>query len=225
MTILEYAESLHSTALSDALDACGVEGALSGVMPLWSGARLCGPAYTVRYHPYEVTPDDFRPAGDYIDNVPKGAVLVIDNQGREDCTVWGDILTQVALRNGVAGVVVHGAVRDAASISSEKFPLFCRAVFMRSGKNRVYKAEEQCPITVGGVTVRPGDMIWGDDSGVLSIPQLLWPDIVTKAQAVRATEERIKASLNQGMSLKDARKAYGYHVPWSIVPALDEKHR
>ena len=76
-----------------------------------------------------------------------------------------------------------------------------------------------------GVTVRPGDMIWGDDSGVLSIPQLLWPDIVTKAQAVRATEERIKASLNQGMSLKDARKAYGYHVPWSIVPALDEKHR
>ena len=219
--LLARLQDLNSAALSDALDALGVEGALLNIKPLALGTTLIGPAYTIKYQPYDKKPETFKGAGDYIDRVPAGSVIVIDNQGSEDCTVWGDILTNVALLKNIAGTVVNGAVRDVRFISESKFPLFCCNVYMRSGKNRVYKSEEQSTLDINGVTIAPGDIIFADDNGVLVIPLPLLEDVVQKANNIRLTEEKIIASVHAGSSLEQARQKYRYHTPWA-APMDDE---
>ncbi|ARG96596.1 RraA family protein [Legionella micdadei] len=207
-------QALSTTEVSDALDACGVEGALLNIKPLLAGTKLIGPAYTIQYSLYEKKPNTFRGAADYIDSVPAKSVIVIDNKGRSDCTTWGDILTQVAIHKKIAGTIVHGAVRDAACIRAAKYPVYCAAVYMRSGKNRVYKSAEQCPLMVNGVTINPGDFILGDDDGVLVIPQHLVDEVISKAENIQATESKIITAVKAGSTLEQARKDYRYDQPW-----------
>lgn len=211
-------KELSTTEVSDALDACGVAAALLNLKPLFSGIKLLGPAYTVEYSPYEQKPTTFKGAADYIDSVPPHSVIVIDNKGRDDCTTWGDILTQVALQKKIAGTVVHGAVRDVACIRAANYPLYCTAVYMCSGKNRVYKSREQCQLRINQVAINPGDLIFADDDGVLVIPLLLLDEVLAKAKKVKATEKKIIAAVKAGSSLEQARKDYHYDQPW-----LDDK--
>src|SRR5689334_10767134 len=88
---------LGSSTISDALDRLEVPGQLAGIRPLLPNVGLCGRAFTVRYVP--VQPGKQESVGDFIDDVPQGAVVVIDNGGRLDATVWGDLMTTVAVRN------------------------------------------------------------------------------------------------------------------------------
>ena len=103
---------LPTAAISDALDKLGLPGSLHGIGPLRPGQRACGPAFTVRYEPVD---DQHGTVGDFLDDVPAGGVVVIDNDGRTDCTVWGGIMTQVAALTGVAGTVINGVCRDVAT--------------------------------------------------------------------------------------------------------------
>ncbi len=217
MNIQQYQrlQALSTTELSDALDACSVAGALLNIKPLTMGIKLIGPAYTVEYSLYEQKPDTFKGAADYIDSVPPQSVIVIDNKGRNDCTTWGDILTQVALQKNIAGTLVHGAVRDVACIRAANYPLFCSAVYMRSGKNRVYKSGELCQLIINDVLINPGDLIFADEDGALVIPIALLDEIISKAEIIKATEKRIIAAVKAGSSLEKARKFYRYNQPWN----------
>ncbi len=207
-------DHFSSTEISDALDACGVEGALLHIKPLNPGQKLIGPAYTIQYAPYEKTSEGFRPAADYIDNVPAGSVILIDNQARADCTVWGGILTQVALIRGISGTIVHGAVRDVNQIRQANYPLWCVDQFMRSGKNRVHKTGEQCAIIINDVTISPGDIIFADDHGAIVIPVHLVDEVIQKALAIQQTEKNIINAVHGGARLDLARKRYRYEKPW-----------
>ena len=206
--------ALSTSEVSDALDACGVKGGLLNLNSLQSGTQLIGPAYTVKYALYEKKPTSFKNAANYIDTVPPHAVIVIDNQGRKECTTWGDILTQVALQKGIAGTVVHGAIRDAQCIRAANYPVFCSAIYMCSGKNRVYKSAEQCPLVINDITINPGDIIFGDDDGVLVIPLLLIDEVLHKAENINQTEKKIIAAVRAGLSLEQARTDYRYDQPW-----------
>lgn len=206
--------ALSSTEISDALDACRIEGALLAIKPLSSGMKLIGPAYTIAYKPYEKPPATFQGAANYIEAVPTGSVIVIDNQGHVDCTVWGHILTYAAYKKGIAGTVVHGAVRDVAAIHSLPYPLYASGYCMRSGKNRVQKIAEKCPLTINGIVVCQGDMMFGDDNGVLVIPAHLVDDIIIKAENIRRTEENILLAIKNGVSLEQARLDFHYSEPW-----------
>ena len=100
---------LPTSALSDALDRLGLAGQCLGIMPLDPGFRLVGRAWTLRYGPVL---QDVGTVGDYIDDVGAEEIVVLDNQGRLDATVWGDLLTETASRRGVAGTVIDGVCRD-----------------------------------------------------------------------------------------------------------------
>jgi regulator of RNase E activity RraA len=84
---------LPTAAISDALDRLGLPGPLYGIGPLREGQTACGPAYTAAYEPVDSSGGT---VGDFLDDVPAGAMIVIDNAGRTDCTVWDGIMTQVA---------------------------------------------------------------------------------------------------------------------------------
>ena len=126
---------LPTAAISDALDRAGIEGALQGIAPLSNDFRAVGPAFTVRYAPIDDTGGGT--VGDFLDDVPPGAVIVIDNDGRTDVTVWGGIMTEIAAVRGVAGTVISGVCRDVSACLAQGYPLFSRGRFMRTGKDRV----------------------------------------------------------------------------------------
>ncbi|EFL20598.1 DlpA protein [Streptomyces himastatinicus ATCC 53653] len=127
--------------------------------PTQRAAALPTAAFTVRYEPADA---DKGSVGDFLDDVPAGAVVVIDNAGRTDCTVWGGIMTQTAAVRGVAGTVVHGACRDVATSVEADYPLFRSGRFMRTGKDRVRLAAVGARLSLGGVPVAPDDLVRGD---------------------------------------------------------------
>ena len=93
MNRINQLTNFDTAEVSDALDSLGIESVLLGLKPINPGQKLYGPVYTVQYKAFDQKPDNFQSAGNYIDEVPEGAVILIDNAGRKDCTCWGDILT------------------------------------------------------------------------------------------------------------------------------------
>jgi 4-hydroxy-4-methyl-2-oxoglutarate aldolase len=199
---------LPTAVLSDALDRLGLPGSVHGLAPLWPGQRLAGRAYTVRYVPAGAEPGT---VGDYIDDVEPGSVVAIDNQGRTDRTVWGDILTSVARRRGVAGTAIWGVCRDVATAIELGYPIYSSGRFMRTGKDRVAVAETGGVIALGDVQVRPGDIIVGDDDGVVVIPSSRAADVAAVAVGIEAAESAIRTAALSGEPLAAARRAHGYH--------------
>jgi 4-hydroxy-4-methyl-2-oxoglutarate aldolase len=198
-----------SATVSDALDRLGRPGSMLGLAPLFDGAKLCGPAFTVRYVTAGSPPGT---VGDYLDDVPPGSVVVLDNGGRVDCTVWGDILTAMASDRGVGGTVIDGVCRDVHRALSTGYPIYSRGRFMRTGKDRVEVSDVNRPVTVGGVHVRPGDLLLGDADGVLAVPAELAGQVLEICTVVEERESAILADVLAGSSLADARARHGYHL-------------
>jgi regulator of RNase E activity RraA len=203
------AGSLTTSGLSDAMDRLGIAGQVEGVRPIDVHSAMSGPAFTVRYRSVEVPGET---VGDYIDDIPAGSVVVIDNQGRLDCTVWGDILTETASRSGVAGTVIDGTCRDAQSSVDVGYPLFARQNWMRTGKDRVTVAATQGSVVLGGVSVQPGDLVVGDRDGVVVIPAQRAGDVVELAESIEASEAKIREAVRSGQRLDQARESFGYHL-------------
>lgn len=207
---MTHALAQYSTAtISDALDKLGRPGSLLGIAPLFNEARLCGRAYTVRYVAAGSPPGT---VGDYLDDVKPGEVVVLDNAGRTDCTVWGDILTAMAGDRKVAGTVIDGVCRDTARALGEKYPIFSVGRFMRTGKDRVEVAEVGGPVVIGGVKVNPGDLLVGDSDGVVAIAQDVEEQVVQICEQISAREDAIVADILAGSGLAEARAKHGYHL-------------
>jgi regulator of RNase E activity RraA len=149
--------------------------------------------------------------GDYIDDLDKGTVVVIDNAGREDATVWGDILTYLADRKALGGTVIDGACRDTQLCRDIGYPVFSRSYSMRTGKDRVQVASRQVPVTIGGAVVAPGDLLRGDSDGVVVIPKDRETEVLDAAEHIDAAEKQIRDQLKKGSRLDAARKNQGYH--------------
>ncbi|GAB3200155.1 diguanylate cyclase [Nocardioides hungaricus] len=217
----EHPLAAHSTAtISDALDRLGRPGSLHGIAPLFDGARLCGRASTVRYVPAGTPPGT---VGDYLDDVPPGEVVVLDNAGRTDCTVWGDILTAMAADRNVAGTVIDGVCRDVHRALSVEYPIFSRGRFMRTGKDRVEVAEVGGTVTVAGVQVRAGDLVVGDADGVVVVAAEIEGEVLAICESIAERESRILADVLAGTSLAEARGAHGYHLLQRRADEPDEE--
>lgn len=201
--------ALGCSDLSDAMDRLGVPCQAAGVMPLDRSFQLCGPAWTLRYGSVGQDPGT---VGDYIDDLEAGSVVVLDNGGRLDATVWGDLLTTTASRNHIAGTVIDGVCRDIDRSLELGYPIFARANWMRTGKDRVRVEATQQPVTIGGVRVEPGDWLRGDGDGLVVIPAGRLDEILAVAQEIHAAEDEIRAALAQGSTLREARARVNYHA-------------
>lgn len=111
----------------------------------------------------------------------RGEAVVIDAGGVSDCAVWGGIATAAAQALGLAGVVIDGAVRDVAEIRQSGFPTYCSAVVPR-GPHEGFGGIIDAAASVGGVVVRPGDLVLGDDDGIVVVPIEMADDILAAAQ-------------------------------------------
>ena len=204
----DRASKLDTTSISDALDRLGIAGQCLNIKPLDHRFRLTGRAFTILYGPAG------KPAGtvgDYIDDVELGAVVVLDNGGRENATVWGDILTWVAHRRGIAGTVIDGACRDTYLCRDLSYPIYSRSYSMRTGKDRVQVEAMNVTVNIGDARVTPGDLLRGDADGVLVIPREHEEAVLAAAEEIDSVEQKIRALIDQGKTLAEARRQLGYH--------------
>jgi regulator of RNase E activity RraA len=149
--------------------------------------------------------------GDYIDDVKPGEVVVIDNGGRLDATVWGDILTTVAHRDGVRGTVIDGVCRDVGRSLELGYPIYARANTMRTGKDRVSAEAYGEAVQLAGVRVDQGDWLVGDADGVVVLPASRVEDIIDAAEEINAVENDIRAAVSEGGALLEIRTRMQYH--------------
>ena len=207
---------LDTASLSDAMDSLSLSRALPSIVSRNVGKKIAGPVFTVKYTVLEREENTFYNAGNYIDDVPEEYVVLVDNNGRADCTSWGNILTFKALKNHLGGTVVYGSVRDISEIKKMDYPLFSSHVFMVSGKNRVCVEAVQQPVIIGSIKVRPVDWLIGDDNGVLVVAEENLEEVISRAENVEQTEQRIIKALSHGENLHTVRDQMGYTRPWEI---------
>jgi 4-hydroxy-4-methyl-2-oxoglutarate aldolase len=207
-TAVERASKLDTATISDALDRLGIPGQCLNIKPRDPRFRMTGRAFTMLYRPVG------KPAGtvgEFIDDVAPGSVIAIDNGGRENATVWGDILTEIAHRRGIAGTVIDGACRDTALCMELGYPVFSKSYSMRTGKDRVQLDATQVAVNIGDARVAPGDILRGDADGVVAVPRQHEADVLATAEDIAKAEDAIRKSAREGMRLDEARKRFGYH--------------
>jgi 4-hydroxy-4-methyl-2-oxoglutarate aldolase len=207
-TAVARAAVLDTATLSDALDRHGLNGQCYRIRPCSPNFRMTGRAWTLLYGP---AGSPAGTVGDYIDDVEPGSVIVLDNGGRDDATVWGDILTEVASAKGIAGTLIDGVNRDLSLALELNYPVYSRSNWMRTGKDRVQVEATGVPVTIGNVRVCPGDLIRGDADGVVVIPKDHEEQVLATAEAVQAAEDAIRESVRGGMGLREAREKHRYH--------------
>lgn len=205
---------LDTAAVSDAMDSLGINRALFGIAPRVESAKIAGPVFTVQYEAFSNEPSTFQNAGNYIDEVPPHAVIVVNNNGNTACTNWGDILTRKALQQGIAGTVINGSARDIETIRKLGYPLYTKDIYMVSGKNRVRLKATNVPVEIAGVAVNPGDWIFADDNGVVVIAPEHLQAVIERAENVNNTEIEIVRAIESGESLAATRQNCGYSTPW-----------
>lgn len=201
------ASRIDTATLSDAMDRLGIAGQCLGIKPLDHAFRLAGRAFTLQYLPQ----GPGGTVGDFIDDVEPGQIVVIDNGGREDATVWGDILTLVANRRGLGGTVIDGACRDTHLALDLRYPMYSRSYSMRTGKDRVQLEAVNVPVNVGDARVHPGDLLRGDSDGVVVIPRAREDEVLDIAEQIEVAEQSIRDAVQAGERLDDARRQNKYH--------------
>lgn len=194
--------------LSDALDRLNIPGQCQRLQGRDPAFRLAGRAFTVLYRP---ATDGTGNVGEYIDDVAPGSVIAIDNRGRDDVGTWGNILTEMAHRRGMAGTVIDGINRDVALCRELNYPIFSVGHWMRTGKGRIQLAGLQVPIILGGVTVNPGDILRGDPDGVVCIPKDRAAEVLDIAEDIATHEGQIRQAIRSGMRMDEARARHRYH--------------
>lgn len=179
--------ALPTANIGDAMDRLFVMHA--AIKTVWPGARMAGPAFCVL-----TAPGDNKAVHSAIDEAQPGAVIVVAAAGCVDRALIGELMAGRAAARGLAGIVVDGAVRDAHDIGEMRFPVFARGV-TPAGPYRNGPGIHQIPVAVGGVAVCPGDIVVGDDDGVVVIRQQELEAVLTRAEAKHAAEAMQRAAI------------------------------
>ncbi len=188
----EAIEALRPFAAAVLSDALGRTGTMDGgIKPLADGMRLIGTAVTVKTYPADNLMIHLG-----LKLAQPGDVLVIDADGVTDTAVVGELVVASAQRKGLAGFVIDGAIRDKADMVALGFPVYARGA-VPNGPLKNGPGFVNVPVACGGLVVHPGDVVIGDDDGVVVVPQAQWQAVAEAARAVEtregATRQRIQA--------------------------------
>lgn len=207
----EVEKANHCTAvLYDAARRLGLQIGLRGVMPISKRARVVGRAYTVKFSPAD-QPKSGLNFYDIINEAPKACALVFGVG--VDRWVFGGNLSRFAQLSGVAGMVLDGCVRDIASVRERDYPIFATGTSVSGyGTERVLSATG-VDIVCGGIAVASGDLIVGDDDGVVCLPASRAKEILYEAEEIAILDRKLESDIEKGRPLVELHDT---RVRWSV---------
>lgn len=204
--------ALYTGAVTDVLDRMGLlsQTLPSELLPLQSGMRLAGPAYTIEGRPC--------PGNDYdtsirkilamLGSVPKGHVAVYQTYDLSAAHLGELSVTSLNAR-GCVGAVIDGGCRDIEYILRERFPVFCRYTTPQDCVVRWDLIAENAPVTIGGVRISPGDYIVADDDGIVAVPAEVCDAVLAEAEEKVAAENDVRDAVRGGALPLEAYDRYG----------------
>ena len=187
--LIDLFRDAPTAVISDNLDRLA---GLDGLRPFHRKGHLVGPARTVRTR-----------AGDnmfihkMLDLVQPGDVVVVAGEGDVSRALVGEIMKTIAERRGVAGFVIDGAIRDSSAFAASDFPCFARGVNHR-GPYKDGPGALDVPVAISGNVVSPGDIVVGDEDGVVTFSAAIAADLATTVRKQLAKEAEIMASIADG---------------------------
>ena len=165
--------------------------------PVWPGAHLQGPAFTVK-----TPPGDNASLIAALRRAQPGDVLVVDGGGAVDRALWGAILSVAADKLGIRGIVLDAAIRDRDEIAELRYPVFARGISPDTPYSKVHGSTGE-PVVCGGLSVRGGDYVYADGDGVVVIRREVHEATLERARHRMDLEDQIFRGLEAGQSLDD----------------------
>jgi regulator of RNase E activity RraA len=194
---------LDSCAVSDALDTLGLAGTVTGIHRLTTTRRIAGRVHTVRMDKDDGSPSTRHLGTTAIEASQPGDVIVMEQHTGVDAACWGGNLSFGAQLRQVAGVIVDGPARDIDEARDYGFAVFARSATARTARGRIREGATDVPITVGGVTVHPGDFVVADGSAVVFIAHAEIDRVLVAAEAIAARERAMVAALRDGTPITE----------------------
>jgi len=173
------------------------------IRPLFPNIKLVGRAATALSVPVYKEPDEpYKNELDFIESLKPGDVVVATQSGAMTAGLWGALLSTGARYRGARGAIVDGISRDTREIKEMKFSVFVKGIAPGDSKGRIEIINFNQPIKCGGVWVNPGDIVFGDDDGVVVIPHEIAEEVVELAEEKFKKEQRFMKGLHEGASVK-----------------------
>ncbi|GAE27730.1 dimethylmenaquinone methyltransferase family protein [Halalkalibacter wakoensis JCM 9140] len=164
----------------------------SSIRPIHEHGTLAGAAFTVK-----TRPGDNLLVHKAIDMAGPGDVIVVDAGGDLTNAIMGEIMVRIAKKRGIEGFVINGAIRDSKEIREMNYPMFAKGVINR-GPYKDGPGEINVPIQLGGVVVRPGDIIVGDSDGIVVVPLEYAVSLAEKVQTTMGMEKEQMERIDSG---------------------------
>ena len=205
-------EQLYAAVISDALDAAGFrEQAMKHtIRPLLPETVVVGRAMPVLcLEVYEIPDEPYQQEIAAVDNLKQDDVLICSTNESTRICFWGELLSTAARARGVRGAVIEGFIRDVRKIMGMRFPIFTTGISPVDSNGRGEVVAYNVPIECGGVTVNPGDIVFGDADGVVVIPQNVEKAVVEAALEKVRGENRTRNALREGATLREVFDKYG----------------
>lgn len=199
---IEALRAIPTQTVIDALWAKGYPSTMiEGARPLQTGQHMAGRAVTLRYVPHRPDLAEDKPKGvesaEYVafELCGPGEILVVDALGWQYSSIGGDIKFFRLYQRNVGGLVTDGSVRDSLSLKEYGFPVYCYSTTAKQGPADFWPWQVNDMIQCGGVLVRPGDGLVGDDDGVVVVPQTMVDEVIRIAEERHVVEQVIKTQL------------------------------
>jgi 4-hydroxy-4-methyl-2-oxoglutarate aldolase len=197
-------DRLHTALLCDVLDRLGHTESFVGphVRPIAPGMRVAGRAFTLRAEPVDRRPE--RPYAQLLaafGHLQAGDVVVVAAGGQLHCGLWGELLSIAAQARGAVGAITDGLVRDVEQIAEIGFPVFAAGASPLDSDGRQEVVEFGGPVSLGGTTVRPGDLVVADAMGAITVPAQLADEAVGLALDKASGESTVRDELAAGAEI------------------------
>jgi regulator of RNase E activity RraA len=209
---LERAEALHVSVVSDCLDSLGIRDNVlaSHIRPLQVESRVAGFARTVQLAEVDAPPadprDNYRLELESVGSLEEGDVVVTSTCQR---SYWGELLATACRYRGARGIVADAYTRDTRRLMEMGFPTFVAGIQAQDSLGRLDVSALDVPVECGGVLVQPGDLILGDNDGVVVVPRAAIAEVLDLAEAKVRTESEMRADLSRGLPMSEAFATYG----------------
>lgn len=204
-------DRLYTPVVGDILDQMGYVHQFlpQEIRPLRDDMKLAGKAMTVLMTDvYEAQEKPFGYLTEALDQLEKNEIYIASG-GTRRCAYWGELLTATARVRGATGAVVNGWHRDTPQILEQNWPVFSCGCYAQDSSVRTQVVQYRCTIEVGQVTIRSGDILFGDVDGVLCIPAGIAEKVITLSLEKAAGEKTVRKAIEDGMSATAAFARYG----------------